>query len=108
VIDAEAIPFISFLSQYYYLLFSEPELISLDDYVFNTGKYPTSRLIPFECLELTVSSIEAHPFLLHNLKPGSDKFWTDKGDQDLGVRAGGTDAQLWLRYDLRTSGSHTG
>lgn len=94
--------------KYYYLLSSEPELLSLDNYVFNTGKYLTSRLTPFECPELTISSIEAHPFLLHNLKPGSDKFWTDKGDQDLGVRAGGTDAQLWLRYDLRTSGSHNG
>jgi hypothetical protein len=74
-----------------------------------TCSTPASIYIPTDLRrwpKLTVSSIEAHPFLLHNLKAGSDKFWTDKGDPNLGIRAGGTDAQLWLRYDLRTSGSY--
>lgn len=66
--------------KYYYLLFSDPELISLDDFVFTT---------------------EAHPLKLRNEAPGG--FWTPSGpdvDRDLGVRASGTDAQLWRRHEL--------
>lgn len=45
---------------------------------------------------------EAHPFLLHNKSPGSGNFWTKKKDHDLGVRASGTNTQLWMRYELIT------
>lgn len=66
--------------KYYYLLFSDPDFISLDDFVFTT---------------------EAHPLKLRNEAPGG--FWTPSGpdvDKDLGVRASGTDVQLWLRHEL--------
>lgn len=32
--------------KYLYLVFSEPELVSLDDYVFNTEAHPLKRLLP--------------------------------------------------------------
>jgi mannosyl-oligosaccharide alpha-1,2-mannosidase len=32
--------------KYFYLMFSEPELISLDEYVFNTEAHPFKRLLP--------------------------------------------------------------
>lgn len=32
--------------KYYYLMFSEPDLISLDEYVFNTEAHPLKRLLP--------------------------------------------------------------
>ncbi|KAK4150840.1 glycoside hydrolase [Chaetomidium leptoderma] len=32
--------------KYFYLMFSEPELISLDEYVFNTEAHPLKRLLP--------------------------------------------------------------
>lgn len=34
--------------KYFYLIFSEPELISLDDYVFNTEAHPLKRPTPGE------------------------------------------------------------
>lgn len=34
------------LSRYYYLLFSEPDVISLDDYVLNTEAHPLRRPRP--------------------------------------------------------------
>ncbi|KAK4236173.1 glycoside hydrolase [Achaetomium macrosporum] len=32
--------------KYFYLMFSEPELVSLDEYVFNTEAHPFKRLLP--------------------------------------------------------------
>ncbi len=32
--------------KYFYLIFSEPDLISLDEYVFNTEAHPLKRLLP--------------------------------------------------------------
>ncbi|KAH6626669.1 glycoside hydrolase family 47 protein [Chaetomium sp. MPI-SDFR-AT-0129] len=32
--------------KYFYLIFSEPDLISLDEYVFNTEAHPLKRLVP--------------------------------------------------------------
>lgn len=32
--------------KYFYLIFSGPELISLDDYVFNTEAHPLKRPVP--------------------------------------------------------------
>lgn len=68
--------------KYFYLLQSEPDLISLDDYVFTT---------------------EAHPLLLRNRRPGADEFWDKPEDlnADLGERAFGTEAQLWERHDVK-------
>ncbi|KAM7186207.1 glycoside hydrolase [Naviculisporaceae sp. PSN 640] len=34
--------------KYFYLMFSEPDLISLDEYVFNTEAHPLKRLLPRE------------------------------------------------------------
>jgi mannosyl-oligosaccharide alpha-1,2-mannosidase len=34
--------------KYFYLMFSEPDLISLDEYVFNTEAHPLKRLLPEE------------------------------------------------------------
>lgn len=64
--------------KYHYLLQSEPDFMSLDDYVLNT---------------------EAHPFIAtDDIKPGSQGFWTPpETEPDLGVRGQGTDAQKWMR-----------
>lgn len=81
--------------QYYYLLHASPDLISLDDYVFTTGKSPTT-LHNMKLISLT----EAHPILLRNRAPGSGKFWTPSAAAraaDLGKRGSGTDAQLFMR-----------
>jgi hypothetical protein len=81
--------------QYYYLLHASPDLISLDDYVFTTGKSPTT---PYD-RKLTFLT-EAHPILLRNRAPGSDRFWTPSAAAraaDLGKRGSGTDAQLFMR-----------
>jgi mannosyl-oligosaccharide alpha-1,2-mannosidase len=34
--------------KYFYLMFSEPDLVSLDEYVFNTEAHPLKRLLPKE------------------------------------------------------------
>jgi hypothetical protein len=70
--------------KYHYLLQSEPDLISLDDYVLNT---------------------EAHTFIANHgdgMEPGSQGFWDPKStkDQDLGVRGQGTNVQKWMREAL--------
>ncbi|MBW0489631.1 hypothetical protein O181_029346 [Austropuccinia psidii MF-1] len=75
--------------KYYYLLFSEPGFISLDDYVFNT---------------------EAHPFLIPSANKKGKTYWTgtdpnidklydppDVGPEDRGY---GTFLQQWSRADL--------
>lgn len=76
------------IGRYHYLLQSEPDLISLDDYVLNT---------------------EAHPLIAQpHLHPGSAGLWhpPKKGTIDLGVRGQGTDAQKWFRLAVlqRNSG----
>ncbi|KAK8869481.1 hypothetical protein IAR55_000046 [Kwoniella newhampshirensis] len=72
--------------KYHFLLQSEPDVLSLDDYVLNT---------------------EAHPFLVNpKLDPTSPtahtRFWTPPQDPeaDLGVRGEGTDAQKWKRLQV--------
>nr|XP_031861035.1 uncharacterized protein CI109_003395 [Kwoniella shandongensis]KAA5528107.1 hypothetical protein CI109_003395 [Kwoniella shandongensis] len=69
--------------KYHFLLQSEPDVLSLDDYVLNT---------------------EAHPFLVNpKLDPTSStshtRFWTPPRDADahLGARGEGTDVQKWKR-----------
>ncbi|KAA1129581.1 hypothetical protein PGTUg99_030524 [Puccinia graminis f. sp. tritici] len=75
--------------KYYYLLFSEPDLISLDDYVFNT---------------------EAHPFRIEIPGKPAKRYWT-KPDESLhkmydppelkdDERGYGTFLQQWARVDL--------
>lgn len=62
--------------KYHYLLQSEPDLISLDDYVLNT---------------------EAHTLIANQaMKPGDSGLWTP-AIQELGTRGEGTDAQKWMR-----------
>ena len=70
--------------KYHYLLQSEPDVLSLDDYVLNT---------------------EAHPLIADPaLTPGSGRFWRPPADPnaDLGVRGQGTDSQKWQRYQVLT------
>jgi hypothetical protein len=65
--------------KYHYLLQSEPDLISLDDYVLNT---------------------EAHTFIGNQaFKPGASGLWTE-ARQDLGERGQGTDTQKWMRLKV--------
>ncbi|ORX33405.1 glycosyl hydrolase family 47-domain-containing protein [Kockovaella imperatae] len=77
------------LFKYHYLLQSEPDFISLDDYVFNT---------------------EAHPLIANrDILPGSQRLWrppTDP-DADLGVRGQGTDVQKWKRQSVLWKGRET-
>ncbi|BEI89388.1 uncharacterized protein CcaverHIS019_0207500 [Cutaneotrichosporon cavernicola] len=62
--------------KYHYLLQSEPDLISLDDYVLNT---------------------EAHTLIANQaLRPGASGLWKEV-TQDLGVQGEGTDVQKWMR-----------
>ncbi|ORY30039.1 glycosyl hydrolase family 47-domain-containing protein [Naematelia encephala] len=70
--------------KYHYLLQSEPDVLSLDDYVLNT---------------------EAHPFLTSSsITPGSQRLWhQESNDQDLGVRGQGTNAQKWMRLHVLES-----
>lgn len=82
--------------RYHYLLHADADLISLDDYVFNTGKHILAALADLP---------EAHPFLLDpTLKPGHSGLWMPPSPSsphfDLGVRAEGTHAQKWTRYAL--------
>ncbi|OAV93850.1 hypothetical protein PTTG_27181 [Puccinia triticina 1-1 BBBD Race 1] len=75
--------------KYYYLLFSDPDLISLDDFVLNT---------------------EAHPFRLETPDKPAKRFWTgpdpalDKRYDPPGTKKGdrgfGTFLQQWSRVDL--------
>ncbi|KLT38348.1 seven-hairpin glycosidase [Cutaneotrichosporon oleaginosum] len=65
--------------KYHYLLQSEPELISLDDYVLNT---------------------EAHTLIANQaFAPGASGLWTE-ARQALGERARGTDTQKWMRLKV--------
>ncbi|KNZ56138.1 hypothetical protein VP01_2489g1 [Puccinia sorghi] len=75
--------------KYYFLLFSDPELISLDDYVFNT---------------------EAHPFRIDTPGKPIQRYW-EKSEKDIGEiydppgvnkseRGYGTFLQQWARVDL--------
>ncbi|KAA1128600.1 hypothetical protein PGTUg99_010837 [Puccinia graminis f. sp. tritici] len=75
--------------KYYYLLFSEPDLISLDEYVLNT---------------------EAHPFRLESPGKPAKRYWS-KPDESVnkayeppgineGERGYGTFIQQWDRVDL--------
>ncbi|KAL1410960.1 hypothetical protein Q8F55_001903 [Vanrija albida] len=79
--------------KYHYLLQSEPDFMSLDDYVLNT---------------------EAHPFIAtDDIKPGSQGFWTPpESEPDLGERGEGTDTQKWMRLTeldrYRTRYKHAG
>ncbi|EIW66396.1 hypothetical protein TREMEDRAFT_65683 [Tremella mesenterica DSM 1558] len=66
--------------KYHFLLQSDPDVLSLDDYVLNT---------------------EAHPFIAtSSLSPGSQNLWDPStvSDQQIGIRAQGTDAQKWTRF----------
>ncbi|KAK4689123.1 hypothetical protein P7C73_g984, partial [Tremellales sp. Uapishka_1] len=66
--------------KYHFLLQSEPDVLSLDDYVLNT---------------------EAHPLLVNpRKKSGSQKLWKKPAHQELGTRGQGTDAQKWTRQAL--------
>ncbi|OCF71491.1 mannosyl-oligosaccharide 1,2-alpha-mannosidase [Kwoniella mangroviensis CBS 8886] len=70
--------------KYHFLLQSEPDVLSLDDYVLNT---------------------EAHPFLVNPiLDPTSStshvRYWTPSPDQDLGVRGQGTNVQKFARLNV--------
>lgn len=51
----------SSLLRYLYLTFSDPDLISIDHYVFNTGAPSPYRIEGFAKAKRT----EAHPFILH-------------------------------------------
>lgn len=62
--------------KYHFLLQSEPDVLSLDEWVFNT---------------------EAHPFIIGERAPGSSGLWKGGNDKELGVRGAGTDAQKWNR-----------
>jgi len=75
--------------KYYFLLFSDPKLISLDDYVFNT---------------------EAHPFRIDTPGKASQRYWA-MPEKDIGKiydppgvnkseRGYGTFLQQWERVDL--------
>nr|XP_019013884.1 mannosyl-oligosaccharide 1,2-alpha-mannosidase [Kwoniella pini CBS 10737]OCF52665.1 mannosyl-oligosaccharide 1,2-alpha-mannosidase [Kwoniella pini CBS 10737] len=81
--------------KYHFLLQSEPNLLSLDDYVLNT---------------------EAHPLLVNsklnpksNLKNSHVKFWIPnlKQNQHLGIRSQGTNVQKFKRLEVleRLTGS---
>jgi len=71
--------------KYHFLLQSEPDLISLDDYVLNT---------------------EAHPLLT---APTAPRLWSGPlPGEDLGRRAEGTDAQKWLRSGILHRGRRRG
>ncbi|WVW82696.1 hypothetical protein I302_104707 [Kwoniella bestiolae CBS 10118] len=70
--------------KYHFLLQSEPDILSLDDYVLNT---------------------EAHPFLVNpKLDPTSStshvRYWTPSSDQNLGVRSQGTNTQKFARLNV--------
>lgn len=70
--------------KYHFLLQSEPDVLSLDDYVLNT---------------------EAHPFLTNpKLDPKAHtshtRFWSPSPSQDLGVRGQGTNAQKYARLEV--------
>lgn len=65
--------------KYHYLLQSDPELLSLDNYVLNT---------------------EAHPVVATDKEPGFEGLWTPPAhEEDLGVRGEGTHVQKYLRLD---------
>ncbi|WVO14368.1 hypothetical protein L204_102001 [Cryptococcus depauperatus] len=71
--------------KYHYLLQSEPDLLSLDDYVFNT---------------------EAHPLLISpeldpTIPTAHTRFWNPPTEsQELGVRGQGTNVQKFARLEL--------
>ncbi|KAL1412412.1 hypothetical protein Q8F55_000157 [Vanrija albida] len=62
--------------KYHFLLQSAPDVLSLDEFVFNT---------------------EAHPFIVDGREPGSSGLWAGRGGAELGRRGEGTDAQKWSR-----------
>lgn len=65
--------------KYHYLLQSDPELLSLDNYVLNT---------------------EAHPMIATNKEPGFEGLWSPpEHEEDLGVRGEGTHVQKYMRLD---------
>ena len=75
--------------RYHFLLQSEPDVLSLDDYVLNT---------------------EAHPLIANpDFKSGHGRFWHPPADPSagLGVRGQGTDVQKWKRLEViqRSRGS---
>ncbi len=90
--------------RYHFLLQSEPDVMSLDDYVLNTGLSP-----PFTCWKRkdhTDKPVEAHPLMTNpNLRPGYSNLWDPPAsNQHIGVRGQGTDAQKWARLEvLRTA-----
>ncbi|KAI7936935.1 hypothetical protein MJO28_015834 [Puccinia striiformis f. sp. tritici] len=76
--------------KYYYLLFSDPDLVSLDDFVFNT---------------------EAHPLRIDNPGKVIKRYWDGRPDESIdkmfdppgikeGERGYGTFLQQWSRVDL--------
>ncbi|WWC89685.1 uncharacterized protein L201_004610 [Kwoniella dendrophila CBS 6074] len=70
--------------KYHFLLQSEPDVLSLDDYVLNT---------------------EAHPLLVNpKLDPTSStshvRYWTPKSNQDLGIKSQGTNVQKFKRLEV--------
>jgi mannosyl-oligosaccharide alpha-1,2-mannosidase len=80
---------IHFSFKYYYLLFSDPDLISLDDYVLNTEAHP----FRIEAPEKLVKSLWAGP------DPDLDKSYDPPGMKK-GERGFGTFLQQWSRVDL--------
>lgn len=76
--------------KYHFLLQSEPDVLSLDDFVYNT---------------------EAHPLIANferDMKPGEQGWWHElsAAGQDLGVRGQGTNVQKWLRDQVLSSPRH--
>ncbi|KAA1111823.1 hypothetical protein PGT21_013079 [Puccinia graminis f. sp. tritici] len=75
--------------KYYYLLFSDPDLISLDDYVLNTEAHP----FRIETPEKPVKSFWGGP------DPDLDNSYDPPGMKE-GERGFGTFLQQWSRVDL--------
>lgn len=88
--------------RYHYLLQADADLISLDDYVLNTGEAPIRHSFLLHCHTDSFVA-EAHPLLSNpNRSPGASNLWTPPSPSsphaDLGTRAEGTPAQKWTRY----------
>lgn len=82
------------------MLHADTDLLSLDDYVLNTGKLDRTLYFSAELM-----SAEAHPLISNpNHQPGNSALWTPPSstspDIDLGVRAQGTPAQKWARFEF--------
>ncbi|KAE8541709.1 hypothetical protein D1P53_001880 [Cryptococcus gattii VGV] len=70
--------------KYHFLLQSEPDVLSLDDYVLNTEAHPL----------LTNPKLDPKAHTSHT------RFWSPPSSQDLGVRAQGTNVQKYARLEV--------